>query len=59
MKNESTEVEIYDSNDKKQMAKLEQNLDNFGESIQDYLQFDNYYLMVRNTRSYKKIRSCD
>lgn len=52
LKSDTTTVEIYDVNNKEQMAKLDRNLEEFSESIQDYIHVDNYYLMVRNSRSY-------
>jgi hypothetical protein len=52
MKSDTTVVEIYDSNNSDQMDKLHDNLDAYGETIQDYLKLDSYYLMVRSSKSY-------
>jgi len=49
MKMDRTEVSIYDYSTDKGRLHFKDMLDNLGETVQDYIQIDNHYLIVRNT----------
>jgi len=51
MKKDSSQIEIFDTSNKKGIQLFEEMLETHGHTVEDYIKLDNYYLIVRKSLS--------